>query len=361
MKDLLFPLRVMHGRLHEWRLQLQDRLRRARVLLLPLGRKYYVLGTPTHTNIGDSAIVLAERAFLERYACSADRIKELTVGEVKERTEAIIWCLKKAKRSTICWHGGGNMGDQWFQEEAFRRKLIAELPDRNTVVFPQTIFYTDTERGKREEAASIPVYNGRSSMTLVAREQTSYQKMKEIYPDTKILLTPDIVLSCTMKDFGVSPEERKGALLCARSDAEKSIQDNVWEELIKELESAGEAVRRTDMYSAESVTKENRAERVREKMQEFCSAKLVITDRLHGMVFAAITGTPCIVFSNYNHKVKGTFDWISYLPYIRYVETEDEAKQVIPELLKMKNCRFDNSPLKPYFDQLAEVVKKTCR
>lgn len=361
MKDLLFPLRVLHGRLHEWRVKKQEQLDLARDLLLPLGRKYYVLGTPTHTNIGDSAIVLAERAFLERYACSSGRIKELTVSDVKEGTEAIIWCIKKANRSAICWHGGGNMGDQWFQEEAFRRKLIVELPDRNTIIFPQTIFYTNTERGKREEAASVRIYNGRSTMTLVAREQTSYQKMKDIYPDTKVLLTPDIVLSCTMKDFGVSPEERKGALLCARSDAEKSIQDDVWEELSKELEAAGESVRRTDMYSSETVTKENRAERVREKMQEFCSAKLVITDRLHGMVFAALTGTPCIVFSNYNHKVKGTYDWISYLPYIRYVETVEEAKKAIPELLKMKNCSFDNSPLKPYFDQLAEVVKKTCR
>ena len=62
-------------------------------------------------------------------------------------------------------------------------------------------------------------------------------------------------------------------------------------------------------------------------MQEFCDAKLVITDRLHGMIFAAISETPCIVFSNYNHKVGGTYEWIKQLPYIRYVENMGEAKK----------------------------------
>jgi pyruvyl transferase EpsI len=112
------------------------------------------------------------------------------------------------------------------------------------------------------------------------------------------------------------------------------------------------------MYSECPITKENRDECVRKKMQEFCGAKLVITDRLHGMVFSAITGTPCIVFSNSNHKVKGTYDWISYLPYISYVDTAEQAKEAITKLLDMKDCFYDNEPLKPYFENLAKVVMK---
>lgn len=326
-----------------------------------MGKRVYLIGTPTHTNIGDSAIVLAEKLFLERYAYSSDRITELTVRDVQQHEKAVMRCLQKARKSVICWPGGGNMGDQWFHEELFRRKWISALPDKPMILFPQTVFYTPTEKGKQEKAASIPIYNGRSGLTLVAREKLSFQKMKELYPDTKVLLTPDIVLSCTMEDFGVSPQRREDVLLCVRSDAEKTVGDDVWEELRKCVVSIGESVRQTDMYASAAVTKENRAERVRSKMQEFCSAKLVITDRLHGMVFAAITGTPCIVFSNYNHKVKGTYDWIRYLPYIRYVDTLDEAKKAIPELLTMNNCHFDNTPLKPYYDQLAEVVKEKCR
>ena len=95
-------------------------------------------------------------------------------------------------------------------------------------------------------------------------------------------------------------------------------------------------------------------------MQEFCGAELLITDRLHGMVFAALTGTPCIVFSNYNHKVKGTYEWIKYLPYIRYVETQKEAISLIPDLMTMKNCQYDNAFLLQHFEILAKVVKQKC-
>ena len=30
----------------------------------------------------------------------------------------------------------------------------------------------------------------------------------------------------------------------------------------------------------------------------------------------------------------------------------------LPELLAMENCRYDNAPLRPWFDKLAEVVRK---
>jgi len=45
-------------------------------------------------------------------------------------------------------------------------------------------------------------------------------------------------------------------------------------------------------------------------LNDFSSSKLVVTDRLHGMVFAALAGTPCVVMGNCNYKVKGIYNWI---------------------------------------------------
>lgn len=47
----------------------------------PLGEKAFVLGTPTHTNIGDSAIAIAEINFLQRHLKRKMPIKEMTVQE----------------------------------------------------------------------------------------------------------------------------------------------------------------------------------------------------------------------------------------------------------------------------------------
>lgn len=248
------------------------------------------------------------------------------------------------------------MGDQWFAEEVLRQEFIVKRLNSKPVIFPQTIFYSDTESGQEKLKASIPIYNN-PNVTIVAREKQSFDILQKVYPSAKIPLTPDIVLSSTMDDYGVIPTERSGVLFVTRSDPEKAVSDSTWEALEKAAAEAGKDCRHTDMHSDIPVTKENRAECVRKKMQEFCGAELVITDRLHGMVFAALTGTPCIVFSNYNHKVKGTYDWISYLPYIRYVESVEEAERAIPELLAMKDCKFDNKPLTPYFEKLAEVIR----
>ncbi len=40
----------------------------------------------------------------------------------------------------------------------------------------------------------------------------------------------------------------------------------------------------------------------------------MITDRLHGMVFAVITGTPCLVFDNVSKKISMVYQWIREMP-----------------------------------------------
>lgn len=356
-KSKLLALRRLHGNLYEAYRRWWNRLWVAKYLIFPLkAEKVFVVGTPLHTNIGDSAIALAEIAFLQECGIPKSKIKELTVPECQMFFSTMLRRIGPQDRLYL--HGGGNMGDQWLNEELFRRKVMDAFPGNPMVIFPQTIFYTDTETGSQEQTNSISYYNGREGLTLIAREQKSYDIMRLLYPDTPVLLTPDIVLSATMDVFGAKKQERKGVLLCMREDAEQAMSQNERCEVKTYLNECGYAYRITDMYSDCPVTKENRADCVRRKMNEFTGAELVITDRLHGMVFAAITGTPCIVFSNYNHKVRGTYEWIKYLPYIKYAESVEEAKKYVPELLTMKDCRYDNTPLKPYFDRLAEIVKE---
>lgn len=358
-KDYLYPLRKLHGELHECKIGIQGKKPLIKYLRTPFGKKVYVFGSPDYDNLGDSAILIAEMKFLEKVGFRSEHIKEITVSEyLRDRETIRRW---GSKRRLICGLGGGNMGNQWPREERFRSILFEDFRKNPAVIFPQTIHFIDNGHKNEDEQNTVKCYDGRKKLTIVARERHSEEIMRSMYPHSNMILAPDIVLSGQMEDFGASEQERDGVLFCCRSDSEKSVDNSVWERLQEVANEAGKKSCITDMNAGYQVTKDNRRECVRKKMQEFCSAELVITDRLHGMIFAALTGTPCIVFSNYNHKVKGTYDWISYLPYIRYVETEEEAVKLIPELLKMKNCKFDNTPLIPYFDKLAEVVKEKCR
>lgn len=315
-----------------------------------------VPGTSAHTNLGDSAIAIAEMLFLKKCGIAEGSIVEIGFDEYLTYGNFIEKFLRKD--ASIMHLGGGNMGSQWLNEEYFHRRLLKKFPKNRHVIFPQTVYYLSDENGRKEEKESIPCYNGKASLTMVARETKSYETMQRLYPDTEVLLVPDIVLSSHMEDYGVVPAKRQGALLCMRSDTEQSMNDAARQEIANALEKHGLTCRWTDTHSETDVTKQTRRDMVRDKMQEFAGARIIVTDRLHGMVFAAVTGTPCIAFSNYNYKVKGTYEWIKYLPYIRYAETAEEAIAYLPQLLQMESCRFDNTPLMPYYEKLAEAVKR---
>lgn len=317
----------------------------------------FMIGTPTHTNIGDSAISIAQTVYIESLGY---QVKEIGFSEYKEYGTIINKRIAKS-RKPVFLIGGGNMGNQWIDEEILRRNILKAVTKNKIVIFPQTIFYTPDTVGQTERVKSIDFYNDKKMLTIIAREQISFEIMKDLYPKTEVLLAPDIVLSANASVFGVKHYDREGVLFILREDPERAMSDDTRSILINNVEKMGINYRVSDMHSAKPVTKENRFGVVTEKMNEFAAAKLIITDRLHGMVFAAITATPCIVFGNYNQKVKGTYDWISYLPYIKYVNSAEEAEKFIPELMNLGTCKYDNFPLMPYFEKLKGVITKICR
>ena len=334
---------------------LREKLYWWRYLRFPLGKKVYLIGTPNHSNIGDSAIACAELLFLKKIV-GDNRVKELTVYEYQQNASFIEKYINKKR--LICGHGGGNMGNLWYVEELFRYSFIDNFPNNPIIIFPQTVFFTNDEDGEKAKIESLSHYNIHNNLTIVAREKQSFEMMNCLYKRSKVLLTPDIVLSTKMEDYGVSIRQRSGALLVFRDDSEKQMFDADRQEIQTYLAEKMIPYRITDMYSSVPVTKDNRMMLVKSKMQEFADSQIVITDRLHGMVFAALTGTPCIVFPNNHHKVKGTFDWISYLPYIEYVSNVEDAKKKVPQLLNMLNNHysFDNTTLMNQFMHLRNYI-----
>lgn len=353
-KDYLYYLRVLHGKFHEKKLYYKERFELARALGIPQNKKVYLIGTPTHTNLGDSAIALAQKELLKNVGILSKHIKEITLNEYKDHAKLCRNII--SKKSLLTQLGGGNMGDIWFGEEALRRCVIEDFQENPMVIFPQTIHYSETEKGIYERKQSVEFYDSNPKLTLYAREQQSYETMKQLYPNTKVEIAPDIVLSTNKKFWDIPEKERKGVLLCLRSDEERKITDSQQEEIERIVTKTGYTYQKIDMYADTPVTKENRFELVRAKMCQFAEAELVITDRLHGMIFSAITETPCIVLSNYNHKVKGTFDWIKHLPYMRYVDEMDEIENHIGELKTLEKCEYDNKELLKYYEDIKNII-----
>lgn len=314
-------------------------------------KKIYILNTPLHTNIGDSAIAYAQNLFLEKNFGNEYEIVEITNWELNKFRRVLSYIVRK--KDIVTQLGGGNMGVEWFPEELERRRIIEMFPNNKMIIFPQTIYYGDSDKGKEEFEKSKQIYNSHKDLTIIAREKVSYEIMKSAYDKCKVILTPDIVLSM---DGLENKYKRENITFCFRKDPEKVLKNSQQEVIIEDCKKITDKLVFTDMISEIQVTKENRANIIMDKFKDFQKSKLVITDRLHGMVFCAISGTPCIAFGNYNQKVKGTYDWIKDLDYIKYVDNIEYEEAYINEMINYEFSKYDNFNLKNYYNRIIFTI-----
>ena len=73
------------------------------------------------------------------------------------------------------------------------------------------------------------------------------------------------------------------------------------------------------------------------------------------MIFAAITETPCVVFGNFNHKITESYKWLENLEYIRFCDNMNEIEDIIEEVIKSKNRKYDNKFAE---EAIVKILKK---
>ena len=91
------------------------------------------------------------------------------------------------------------------------------------------------------------------------------------------------------------------------------------------------------------------------KFDEFQTAKFVITDRLHGMIFAAITQTPCIVFGSLTHKTIESYSWLQNLEYIQFCKDINKLEELIDKVNSSQNVNYDNNFA---IEKIVKILKK---
>lgn len=330
---------------------IMKQLRREYKGLSNVTKRVFLIGPEEYGNLGDNQISESIIAFLK------NTLPEHTIHEVpgKEWNTRKVFLEKIIQpHDLIVFTGGGNFGDQYPEPHNIRAEAIRLWPQNAKIVFPQTLYYTNSESGKSCLERDKTLYTKENHVYLFAREQVSYEIAKKHFSCNTYLI-PDIVLTARLPK---SDAIRRYILICLRRDVEKTLSMGATDALLNDLCSYGEDIQYTDLQLEYNVPRKMQKEKIAEKLTQWQGAKVLITDRLHGMIFAAITGTPCIVLSNYNHKVRGTYEWIRYLPYIRFAESVEDVAGLLPELLALEECRYDNTPLLPYFEKLAEVVRE---
>ncbi len=342
--DFLMPLRRLHGRMYEadreWK-EVKDICKRLKEA--DESTVLFVL-SPSHGNLGDHAIALSATELLTEM-----KLEYIELTTIQLRRLKRFHRLGAMNGHKIIVNGGGNMGTLWFNVERLFRCIIRENPKSIIFCLPNTVFYEKTEWGSRELERSKGIYRHHPALLLYAREQTSYSVMSGIYRNVK--LVPDMALFMNKSQV---KKNRTGCLLCLRSDLEKTRSEKDEKQILKSAQGLFcEQVKYTDMCLEHGVLPDKRIQELEAKLDEFRGAQLVITDRLHGMIFAAVTGTPCIVINSKSHKVRGCYEWVRHLDYIRFADTAEQIEALYADMPKGEN-RYDNEALLPY----REILKK---
>lgn len=325
-------------------------------------QRLYMFGIPTYNNLGDQAIAYAEKRFFEKNFPEITYI-EITEPQTDQAIEELLPLLRDS--DIIAYTGGGNIGSVHMSHEIPRRKVFSTFIDNKTISFPQSVNFEDTPEGQKELKKTQEAYNKNPNLTIVARETQSLEYFKKHF-EADVIYTADIVLSLKPNRPDV---EREDVLFIMREDAEKVTSDRLVDELSSNLEKVGDNVEETDTvlpfkaYDDGTRTGENldvvriseRQWLFERKLDQIKSSEVVVTDRLHGMIFSVITQTPCLVFDNSYGKASASYyNWFEDLNYIQHT-TEKDPKKLVEMIEELKDC--DHSYQQDFSNDFNELIK----
>lgn len=319
--------------------------------------KYVLIDIANSGNIGDNAIAVSEIDFIKKNISQS-----VSYFNGNDFFNNIKWIKKNiTENHVILLNGGGNVGVPYVYNEIIREVACVIFKKNKIVMFPQTVDFGDLSilcnRVMLKNAQTV--YGRHSNLTLCAREKKSYELMMEYFPKNKVLLTPDIVLRYMPQLKSKIERNQNKVYLCVRNDVEKAITHDQVNKIEVNLKKWGYSVEYTDTYIGEYIVEsiEEARSMVNSKISEFRSAGLVITDRLHGMVFSYLAKTPCIVISNYNHKVKGVYEWIKNCGYVYYAENADYVLKIAGEILEKKHEKLDDKNSDDWDRMFSELIE----
>lgn len=320
-------------------------------------RTIYILGAPYHNNLGDHA----QSYCLENWSkCQFPgyniKIIDSLICSLHQYSLLHVIRKKINSQDKIFLHSGYHTTDLYMLEENLQRMVIRLFPEKRIIIFPQTIYY----QLEKEQRISSEIYNSHSRLTLMCRDDISYEKAQMIFQKCRLLKYPDIVTS--MIGQYKYNTERKGILLCFRNDKESAYSKEQIEKLQKTLQRIDQ-VELVDTNIDLSVYKiaRRRKEILESIWSKYASYRLIITDRYHGTIFALIANTPVLVLGSTDHKLRSGVKWFpkEFEEYVRFVEDFSAIKKEVQRVYDTDFTYILPAYFKEnYYDKLKGIIEE---
>jgi len=315
-------------------------------------RKAIVLAYPTHANLGDQAQYHCTLAWVAEtfpgYRIISippcrdlfGKVSYLVIG-FRALCSAIMFIglrIALRKDDLLIGHSGYFFVDHHPGWPTFARALI-ENPRVRMIILPQTVnFYAPVFARTASQ-----IFANRPNLTLLCRDEVSYGNAKELFPGTDLKLFPDIVTSLIgERQFTY---KRQGILFCMRNDIEAHYSVSEIHALRKRFAGVRTEITDTSISVGRDEMDRRREQLIWEKIEEFSQFELIITDRYHGTIFAAIASTPVIVINSADHKLSSGVNWFPkehFEDMVFFARDLEEAHDLAQRILSSAHTRRDN-------------------
>lgn len=290
-------------------------------------KQIFLIGTPEYGNLGDQIIAVAELEWLKKYYPDCE-IKEFTHETLMKDKNCRMLLSQIGKNDLIFLQGGGNLNDLYLNCEGIRRRVISACPENKIVLFQQSVFFSETEKGKKVKEETCSVYNKHREFTIITRENKSFETAKEIFDQLKVLKYPDMATYLFGKIKPDADIKANGIVTCLRDDNEKFHSDEELLRIKSQLEKDNVIIT-TDTNIKRVVTPENRLREIGCLINKIASHRVMITDRFHGVIFSILAGTPCVVLRSSDHKIVEGVKWFKDVEGVFYAENIDDVPMLV--------------------------------
>lgn len=309
----------------------------------------YLLTPPSHLkNVGDHAQVIAIEAWLHKHFPKLPSI-EMDKDQARYFLPALRWLVQSD--DLLFLHSGGNMGDRGIWSESIRRLVILAFPKNRIISLPQTIYFSDTPTGKREQENTRRIYATHPTLTIIGRDQYSGELAAELFPKAQTFCVPDFVLSLPLSQPGKRNNPPQ-VLLCLRLDDESALTVEQRREIANHLPYQCTYY---DTTLAEPIEVSKRKVVLENTLNLFRSMDVVVTDRYHGLIFTVLCRKPCIVLRTVDHKLTSAVHWFKDMPSVIFAQNLDEIPSLVKRCLASDSLE-DQDWNANYFDNIPALI-----
>ena len=336
--------------LRPWYKRIQSNIQSDNSLLL--------VGASTYNNLGDHLLSQKSIDFLKENFPDKKVVEIPTQVFIRYKNELAHYINRKA---IVCISAGGWMGNLWAEDELRMQHMLEAFSMNKMFILPQTVYYDKTlDNYKYILDKANACYKKCSDLTLFVRESNSYNTAKELLKIKRVFLAPDMGLYG--EKTAVEDERRLQAFLCLRNDREAARKQNTEKTVIPILTERNYSIGYFDTITKHNIPTILRKHYLNKLIRKLKSqAYIVITDRLHGMIFAVVCGCRCVAFDNRNHKVSGVYNsWLANNSNVVVLDDNNQFDAHIIDNLTIPAYRADKwaKEIDSEFNAMAMIMKE---